>query len=1499
MFNFNKMDPKQLKERLKSARDFVKNKQFAEALEVCEEILRHDQKNYNALVFRGAALVGLQQIVEALDSYRQATQADPAQILAWQGICNVYEKHAASVKSPDKSELVGCYEKLFGLISAEKSFETGVKLSETYLTASEYDKALSTCEHLMLLDAWKTADEKTKLSIWKTVSIALPLASQKADTDLLERACRAVIGSTDSDQREKSRCWDQLIRSAAKNLEDVDRIWRLCLESIEQTDELVFPLELMCRIYLDTVFTRPESFEVNVAIEKLQSVAPGSAWLQVLEGHRFFVKGETNAAESVLCKALKTINDSVAGLFYEAESLVGLHKVEEARATIDKAFSLLSGGVRFFGQREKIEESLKFCRARALLEHSTRNRWEEALELCQELCTSNPDRVEFKLCLGRILLNLADFDKAERVMDEVLQLPVTAEALLFRGIYFFLQGKLDESMQRFEEVIEAKANCAMGHFYLGVIHFRRLQSNDSSREDDTEAETKDEELQTTCLKHLLQAARLDPYFSNTFVYLGHFYRHILHDSGKATRCYQKAFELDNDNQEAGAGLVDCLLASEEKESALRILTAITDPGKSNSPKWAWMRLGLYQMRYGDATDAIRSFQTAIKQDPKDVQCWECLGDAFVNRGSYSSAVKVFTKVTELAPNDLYSYYQVAALKLKLGLYAEAVDQYKWILERSPDYIPALQGLSTAYLEQCRRDLKQLLYGRAIDRCQDAIKHLASAAKMRPEISCLWKQLGDACTMLHMVPSQLLRINVAAELLKSGSTSAEATELLTKKEILPLGARCYGMALKLQPDMSSLWHDLGVNYYAQTKVVEKVMSKVMAIKSLQALRKSVTLDPSNHQHWTALGVVAASKELSDPGLAQHCFIKSAEVEPNNVVAWTNLGTLYLINNHVKLAHEAFKVAQSLEPSYASSWIGQAFIAESLGDHDAMDLFRHTTELADNPESCIGYAHWVCLTLKDSSKMSSKWYKYAIEHLNAVTAAGDAMSKYTDSVPDNVIAWNMFSLLLERQNLNRSALKGIERAVQLLATSGVAEGTSVALGVRENYARLLCKNGKYEEAVKIYEMLPSEKSFDVACGLGLALLKAGQPDKSIEMYEKALLLTSQPSEQSLVRVALGMATLMTKDIEGTKTHLFQSIQSSPPSVDGLKALLFIAYLERDPALMMAVLQRIQQTVTANSLPPDLTVLTTYIRLRLVSAKAAALDLVKSVHLRPFLAENWTELAKFILMTQPDGHEMARSCSRVAVAGDTSHRLDALLCLSLACLPGASSVNRDAFRAAQKAVHLRPDALSSWCLLLAASHLENAIKALAGQPNPELPAFSISVAERLFAQIESELRIGQMHKGMLQLLRKWCARQYALVLLSANRLEPAFKFIEQAAWYYDDDPIFCGLTAYFSRDQSLKRIVQEQPSTILYQILQAWLLNNGSLADAHNCYKLWLQESSSSRTTALGTDIRSCVSKCLFEMHAQAGNEGELRELLSFAKKAKDQELIRMYEQRTSSA
>ncbi len=46
---------------------------------------------------------------------------------------------------------------------------------------------------------------------------------------------------------------------------------------------------------------------------------------------------------------------------------------------------------------------------------------------------------------------------------------------------------------------------------------------------------------------------------------------------------------------------------------------------------------------------------------------------------------------------------------------------------------------------------------------------------------------------------------------------------------------------------------------------------------------------------------------------------------------------------QLAHESFKMAQSMDPAYVASWIGQALIAEAVGHDDAMDLFRHTTDL----------------------------------------------------------------------------------------------------------------------------------------------------------------------------------------------------------------------------------------------------------------------------------------------------------------------------------------------------------------------------------------------------------------------------------------------------------------------------------------------------------------------------------------------------------------------------
>lgn len=65
----------------------------------------------------------------------------------------------------------------------------------------------------------------------------------------------------------------------------------------------------------------------------------------------------------------------------------------------------------------------------------------------------------------------------------------------------------------------------------------------------------------------------------------------------------------------------------------------------------------------------------------------------------------------------------------------------------------------------------------------------------------------------------------------------------------------------------------------------------------------------------------------------------------MVAWTNLGLLYLYHNDLELADEALLRAQILDPDYTLAWAGQAMVAATNGhDADARGLLEHATGLS---------------------------------------------------------------------------------------------------------------------------------------------------------------------------------------------------------------------------------------------------------------------------------------------------------------------------------------------------------------------------------------------------------------------------------------------------------------------------------------------------------------------------------------------------------------------------
>lgn len=59
-----------------------------------------------------------------------------------------------------------------------------------------------------------------------------------------------------------------------------------------------------------------------------------------------------------------------------------------------------------------------------------------------------------------------------------------------------------------------------------------------------------------------------------------------------------------------------------------------------------------------------------------------------------------------------------------------------------------------------------------------------AVKHRPDVSCLWKLLGDTCTSVHVISPAKVNVEVLGSLLNKNATK----QTLKKNELLILGGR---------------------------------------------------------------------------------------------------------------------------------------------------------------------------------------------------------------------------------------------------------------------------------------------------------------------------------------------------------------------------------------------------------------------------------------------------------------------------------------------------------------------------------------------------------------------------------------------------------------------------------------------------------------------------------------------------------------------------------------
>ncbi|XP_069747865.1 superkiller complex protein 3 [Narcine bancroftii] len=1465
------MSSKEIKATLKNAREAIRKREYKEALKHCKMVLKQDKNNYNAWVFIGVAATELEQPDQAKTAYKKATELDPDQLLAWQGLQNLGEKNNTS---DNRDELLGVYQKLMELYESsdkQKWHEVCLKLIDLYDQEKKYPEAAKTWNRLIQLKQQDGAGKQELYQLWKKMIQLLVDKVESQDNEmqqLLITAFENVLSSLDkipSDDHQKIST--DYIKFLLKLPHEGDKLMLTCKALIDQYPTSTSSLEVLGAHFIQTECLSDEALQCYTRLNKME---PTNGLGLIGLGIKNMQEQEYEEAAKNLAEGLKRAQATVIAWLYLAEIQLRMHKYEETISSCKQGLKWLEKCVRDGNSHQK--SKLLHLQAEAMVRSSVPNNADKIFGILEQLPNNEPILLAMK---GKAYLNKNRMEQASQISAYLTSShPDLAESWELQGLIDYSEKNYMQAEQSFKKALKIKADCGEYYYYVGLTYWFM---GEEMRRDKSKAAT-----------HLLKAAKLDGYNGKTFCYLGHYYRDIVQDKSRARGCYKKAFERNNSDEDAGAAAVDLSIELGDMETALTVLKIVTDQSSAGTAKWAWLRRGLYYLKVNQNSKAVADLQAALRADPKDSNCWECLAEAYLSRGGYTAALKAFTKASELSPNAVYNIYKIAAIKQILGKYADAITEYKQIVQNLENYVPALKGLGECYLMMSRNALSDYLDGRALDSVEQALKYLASALQYRPEISCLWKLIGDTCTTLHDLSPAKVSVQVPFVLI--GQNENSNLQPLNKNELLRLGGRCYVRALTLMSSSANLWCDLGVNYYRQAQHLattgeENTVHELLE-KSLQCLKKSVTLNSKNHQYWNALGVVACYKGIENYALAQHAFIKSIQVEQNNVVAWTNLGATYLKNENIELAHEAFKVAQSLEPSYVMCWIGQALVAEAVGSYETMDLFRHTTELGVNTEGAKGYVHWVCTTLQDKSNRNSELYKYNIVQMNAISAAQVVMSKYTERIQTDPIAFTMLGYLNEYLDLKKQAAEAYQRAVVLLQSAKDNEKLPFA---QRNWARALCAAGHYQESIQAY-MLNSLTKFDDITGLALAYFKKGQFQESAKAYEKALGVAHTEKEKAQILIALAMIEFKGNRMDNAKTLLFKCSMLKETSIESLQTLCALGLLKKDITLTTAALNELLKHWDKISSTYETCLLTSGMFSLQGNNLAVQRQAAKAVHSNPADPALWTLLSRLIPQHTPQKAEGGVVAGSVAQILSSHHSKSALLFSAVNQMAAGkhSTIDKknNALKMIQKAVHLYPDDPTVWASLMAASHMEKTLSHL----DDRIPKLSVS-EELLVTAITAKIKTEKnMPTFYLQSLENWSLQQAATGLKEMGKHSEAEAFCTKVLKRHPDHPAVFLLLREVQCEQLLLSH-RQLPDAVLEELKKAVMSNFTSVTAWH-----WLAEIYKSQGMMVAAEM--CYRQGLQLSSKQGDVNGKLSSLLRLALLALSLSTIKLQSNRWTS-
>ncbi|KAG0143473.1 hypothetical protein CROQUDRAFT_182905 [Cronartium quercuum f. sp. fusiforme G11] len=230
--------------------------------------------------------------------------------------------------------------------------------------------------------------------------------------------------------------------------------------------------------------------------------------------------------------------------------------------------------------------------------------------------------------------------------------------------------ELDELIENDVEDEELRQDLAMNWYRLGRCNWSLYHPDHQPIDENMIEDDEKESLKGFAYSCFIKSIKASSGFAPPFTYLGLYYSEA-NDHARASKCFQKAFELDPTESIAAFKLAT-EFANEREWDLVEIVARRlisggleadgTGKNLSESTKslqlasyqkhsWAWNAIGSAELSQGKYSLAINTFQRALRATPSDPHTWIKLGLAYKGAGKHVAALKSFIRARQLFDNE--------------------------------------------------------------------------------------------------------------------------------------------------------------------------------------------------------------------------------------------------------------------------------------------------------------------------------------------------------------------------------------------------------------------------------------------------------------------------------------------------------------------------------------------------------------------------------------------------------------------------------------------------------------------------------------------------------------------------------------------------------------------------------------------------------------------------------------------------------------------------------